>query len=138
LGAFRAKEKRDKLIADHALLRSGFARLQERAKSLEQAERAAHAQVIAAREPIIEAELSRLAGELAETEQEAARLRAMLLGFSLCLDTQPTSTEKIRQAIDRIRGIPSQNRDNGEDKPPQQPPRPFGWGLGVLIFPARR
>jgi hypothetical protein len=43
LGAFQAKEKRDKLIADHVLLKTSFARLQERAKDAEATERAAHA-----------------------------------------------------------------------------------------------
>jgi hypothetical protein len=62
----------------------GFARLQAKASGLELQVAAEHADLIAAREPIIQNELENLAGELSLKESEAASLRARLYGFSTC------------------------------------------------------
>jgi hypothetical protein len=82
--AWKAKQERDELIADHALLKTGFTRLQARANGLENEVAAVHAVVIEMREPIIQATLTRLAEELSLKESDAAAMRARLRGFSMC------------------------------------------------------
>jgi chromosome segregation ATPase len=81
--AWKAKEKRGALISEHALLKSGFDRLQARALGLEREVAAAYADLSSAREPIIQAQLDGLACELARREDEAATLRNRLRGFSM-------------------------------------------------------
>jgi hypothetical protein len=82
--AWKAKEKRDDLIADHKLLMVGFERLRARASGLENEVEAEHVELLRVREPIIQNMLSILADELAMKESEAATLRARLYGFSVC------------------------------------------------------
>lgn len=82
--AWRAKQLRDHLIADHALLKTGFDHLRTQASGLELQAAAAHADVIAAREPIVQDMLDNLAGELSALEMQASELRARLRGFSYC------------------------------------------------------
>ena len=53
------------------------------ALALERQVEAAHAELAAAREPIVQASLDLLASELASKESEAATLRARLRAFSL-------------------------------------------------------
>jgi hypothetical protein len=81
--AWKAKQTRDQLISDHALLKTGFARLQARASGLEREVAAEYAELVRVREPIIQAELDKLACELALKEEGAAVLRSRLRAFSL-------------------------------------------------------
>jgi hypothetical protein len=58
-------------------------RLQARGTALERELAAAYADLASAREPIVQAELDKLACELARKEGEAATLRSRLRAFSL-------------------------------------------------------
>jgi hypothetical protein len=97
--AWRAKEERDALIADHELLSTGLLRLQARALA---AEREANAELIElhrVREAIIQAELNKLAAEVARVENEAAALRWRLRGFSICGNVSPGGNGVVPQKL---------------------------------------
>jgi hypothetical protein len=70
--AWKAKKQRDESIAELALLKSGFTRLQGNASALEREVASAHLAVVEAREPIIQSELRKLAEVLGWFESEAA------------------------------------------------------------------
>jgi hypothetical protein len=81
--AWRAKEERDGLITEHALLKTGFARLQSRAGALENKGRAS-CRDRKARTDCAGCARYILADGLFAKENEAAQLRTRLLGFSMC------------------------------------------------------
>jgi hypothetical protein len=116
---WRAKEQRDELIADHALLKSGFARLQAKATMLEKEVASAHRSVIEMREPIVQHTLQNLACALLVKENEAASLRAWLRGFSYCSNgTVPQKLPAL--ALDLLRNPPKNARDVHMNTPEQR------------------
>ena len=87
------------------MLKTGFVLLRVKADALEFAVKGAHAEVIAAREPIVQDMLENLASELAFKESEAASLRSRLRGLSFC--SNGSVPQKLpRLAIDLLRNPP--------------------------------
>jgi hypothetical protein len=82
--ALKAQQKRDALIEELALLKTGFVHLRARAAGLERQVAAEYEELVRVREPIIRRMLEELAEELFVKESEAASLRARLFGFSTC------------------------------------------------------
>jgi hypothetical protein len=82
--AWKAKQDRDALIAEHELLSSGLLRLQARAIAAEREANAELVELHRCREPIIQHMIDALASEVAIAEKKAMALRARLHGFSLC------------------------------------------------------
>jgi hypothetical protein len=81
--AWRAKEERDALIADHESLSTGLLRLQARALAAEREVAAELVEVHRIREPIIQHSSISWASELVLKESEASALRNRLRGFSM-------------------------------------------------------
>jgi hypothetical protein len=74
-------------LALKTLVAYGLEHLKGKETALAEAVKALQAAVIAAKEPIIQAEIDRLAAQLIKAESHAGRLRARLYGYSCCADS---------------------------------------------------
>jgi hypothetical protein len=107
--AWKRRERRDALVAELEVLQPGFAHLQAKAGAHEKAVDAAHMAVIEAREPIAQAGLDKLAGELLTAETVGARLRARLYGFSVCSQKLPWLARSLLSSPPKNAALPQTN-----------------------------